>query len=274
LAKRISCQYFEGTTQSSQTTTPVNSSTVSNYTEDNVENILFTPRTDIEPGRGMHDSLHGSINVAVPEDPVSFETFSTPPKDSSMVLSPDVMPGEFDWIFDGSLDFCSNLSLEPNPLFLTTQLSDQRILSPRTLSPPSLPLIPDCSMRSIGPRSLGKRSSQIGAAFLPCMLASYPAMMLRKETFPPFIHCVRGSESRHSNKSLPESLVNCMTIAQMFVTRGKETSKFMWRTIRMEQERIWLQVRKNNREGGIPTNTLSSITVSMIATFLHQVKLS
>ena len=66
--------------------------------------------------------------------------------------------------------------------------------------------------------------------------------MMRKETLPPFIHPVWFSECGEIKGSFPEALVNCMTIAQMFVNRGKETNKFMWRTIRMEQERMWFEV--------------------------------
>ena len=63
-------------------------------------------------------------------------------------------------------------------------------------------------------------------------------MMLRKETFPPFIHssyCLHGE--------MPKALVNCMSIVQMFSTRTSASNEFVWRTIRMEQERLWVEVR-------------------------------
>lgn len=62
-------------------------------------------------------------------------------------------------------------------------------------------------------------------------LCAIPEQMLRRATFPPFIH-------PHSHRStLPESLTICTKIAQMFTTRTAETSPFIWRTILSEQRR-------------------------------------
>lgn len=62
-------------------------------------------------------------------------------------------------------------------------------------------------------------------------LRSYPQMMLRRSTFPPFIH-------PYQDKShLPEPLSNCMGIAMLFVSRNPDTSPFLWQSIRREQDR-------------------------------------
>ncbi|KAF0325421.1 hypothetical protein GQ607_007455 [Colletotrichum asianum] len=56
-------------------------------------------------------------------------------------------------------------------------------------------------------------------------------MMLRRSTFPPFIH-------PHQDKSkLPVPLANCMGIAVLYAARNKDTQAFLWKTIRDEQER-------------------------------------
>jgi len=70
-------------------------------------------------------------------------------------------------------------------------------------------------------------------------LRAYPLMMLRRETFPPFIH---PHWCRQSSPVLPEPLSNCMSIAQMFASRSDETKPFLWRTIKAEDERVLTQV--------------------------------
>ncbi|KAF2802154.1 uncharacterized protein BDZ99DRAFT_429042 [Mytilinidion resinicola] len=86
--------------------------------------------------------------------------------------------------------------------------------------------------------------SQRCALFILQGLRSYPHMMLRIETFPPFIHTkVHQSWSSHG-PALPEALGNCIGIAQMFVSRTSETTPFIWRTIREEQYRLLKQIDK------------------------------
>lgn len=67
------------------------------------------------------------------------------------------------------------------------------------------------------------------------MLCAFPQMMLRRETFPPFIHghwyCPSGSMA----SALPKPLVNCMGLAQVFASHNLETRSFLWRTVREEQ---------------------------------------
>ncbi|KAM0221331.1 hypothetical protein ACHAQD_005234 [Fusarium lateritium] len=64
------------------------------------------------------------------------------------------------------------------------------------------------------------------------MLYAYPQMMLRRQTFPPFIH------PHWHEERLPETLSNCMSIAQLFAARTPETEPFLWRTISTEEERF------------------------------------
>ncbi|CCF41339.1 hypothetical protein CH063_11649 [Colletotrichum higginsianum] len=62
-------------------------------------------------------------------------------------------------------------------------------------------------------------------------LRSYPHMMLRRSSFPPFIH-------PHQDKDhLPEPLANCMSIAVLFAARNRDTRQFLWKSIREEQDR-------------------------------------
>ncbi|KAF4987992.1 hypothetical protein FGRMN_10040 [Fusarium graminum] len=61
-------------------------------------------------------------------------------------------------------------------------------------------------------------------------LYAYPQMMLRRQTFPPFIH------PHWHEKRLPDTLGNCMSIAQLFAARTPETQPFLWRMIDAEEE--------------------------------------
>lgn len=77
--------------------------------------------------------------------------------------------------------------------------------------------------------------AQYNATYIIRTLRAYPRMILRKATFPSFMH-------PHWHGSLPEPLASCMSIAQIFASRNPETSSFVWRTIRTEQQRLVDQV--------------------------------
>jgi hypothetical protein len=65
-------------------------------------------------------------------------------------------------------------------------------------------------------------------------IRAFPTMMLRKETFPWFIHPHTHLLFKSKSGALPEALSNCMSIAQLFASRTPETEKFLWRAIRAE----------------------------------------
>lgn len=94
------------------------------------------------------------------------------------------------------------------------------------------------NFRAIPTRNIVKTGSEMSVTFVRQILSSYPGMMLRRETFPPFIH-----SSNFLHGQMPQSLANCMSIVQMFSTRTPASNGFVWRTIRMEQERLWVEVR-------------------------------
>jgi hypothetical protein len=74
-------------------------------------------------------------------------------------------------------------------------------------------------------------------------LRSFPMMMLRRETFPWFIHPQSQLLSEPTRAALPEALSTCMSIAQMFALRTSETKRFLWCTIRAEYRRFINEVR-------------------------------
>jgi hypothetical protein len=70
-------------------------------------------------------------------------------------------------------------------------------------------------------------------------LRTFPTMMLRKETFPWFIHQQSHLLNPPSNedRNLPEALSTCMGIAQIYASGSTETKSFAWRTMRAHCQR-------------------------------------
>jgi hypothetical protein len=62
-------------------------------------------------------------------------------------------------------------------------------------------------------------------------LYAIPEQMLRRETFPPFIH------PHWQYPALPEALAICMQLAGVYSSRAPEIKDFLWRTILAEQRR-------------------------------------
>ncbi|KAI1070404.1 hypothetical protein LB507_010310 [Fusarium sp. FIESC RH6] len=75
-------------------------------------------------------------------------------------------------------------------------------------------------------------SLQYASRVIMQMLYAFPQMMLRRQTFPPFIH------PHWHQKHLPETLGNCMSIARLFAARTAETESFLWKMISAEEERF------------------------------------
>ena len=74
-------------------------------------------------------------------------------------------------------------------------------------------------------------------------LRSLPTMMIRRETFPWFIHRLSNLLSKPTKDALPEALSACMGIAQMFASRTPETKHLLSRAIRVEYRRFMDEVR-------------------------------
>ena len=109
---------------------------------------------------------------------------------------------------------------------------------------PTLPL--KCSSRRIVRQEPEKPDYHMSAILLFQILGSFSSMMLRPETLPPFIHPTFHPENFSSieinNAGVFEALSNCISISQLFQSRTKENSRFVWGSIRQEHERIWHNV--------------------------------
>lgn len=80
--------------------------------------------------------------------------------------------------------------------------------------------------------------AQYSANIIIQALRALPTMMLRRETFPWFIHTPSQLISKSSKPVIPDALSTCMSISQMFASRTAETKSFLWSTIRNEYRRL------------------------------------
>ncbi|KAH8810575.1 hypothetical protein F5884DRAFT_779666 [Xylogone sp. PMI_703] len=125
------------------------------------------------------------------------------------------------------------------PNEITTVWPPQRTLDNQLIAP-SIP----AHIRKFpggGPMALRKMPnsvSQNNANYIIRVLRTYPQKMLRRETFPPFIHQHWPKDPNGFILDTAEPIANCMTIAQIFSSRTPENTAFVWRTIRAEQQRL------------------------------------
>jgi hypothetical protein len=125
----------------------------------------------------------------------------------------------------------SNLDIDVLPI-IPSEPNHWRPVSPISLQwkPPKV----------LGPKSFAPQA-QMATVMLTQIVASFPYMMTRKETFPPFIHRRCYDHSSGSNE-IPEILKDCMGLAHIFHTKTRESNKMFWRSVRMEQEKLYAQV--------------------------------
>jgi hypothetical protein len=173
------------------------------------------PATDNPPSLGRPDEQNDLLNF----DPASWDFGTFPIHGSWDILAPNK-----DIPIFSSLASTSETTNSPHP-YSTIPLFSK--------IPPQIPS--HSQYRALPEKPLNKASAQIPSKLLRRILGSYPEMMLRTDTFPPFIHPRLFAQ-------LPEALVNCMSLVQIFAHKTRENSRLLWRTMRMEQERLWIEV--------------------------------
>jgi hypothetical protein len=101
--------------------------------------------------------------------------------------------------------------------------------------------------KALIPRQFRNHEFSLNREYLRSTLSSFPYMMLPGKTLPEFIHpqSVIGSFEGDGtiHKSVRGPLANCLAIMQMCSIKNKGNSAFIWRAIRMEQERLLAEVR-------------------------------
>jgi hypothetical protein len=210
------------------------------YTDGALQNILNATSTisdDVDYPEGSSLVLSKSNDGLFSQDT---------PGELTSVLWPRFSLG-LDGINDVSapVTFSAKDSLR-EPIFANMlDLTDQSVLTASFPIPPASSYFPrslDDSNRCIIRRRLINPHAQTHATLIIQILASFPTMMLRKDTFPPFIHPRSFSAIPGKEYDMPEALANCMSLAQLFKMRTKENSRFLWKSIRLEHERLWREV--------------------------------
>lgn len=108
---------------------------------------------------------------------------------------------------------------------------DQNLLSLKF----SIPTAPG-AVRSMIRRQSTQTAAQRVSNLISHTLQSYPLMLLRSSTLPPFIHpsmITSNDENLHL-----ESLTNCLSLVQMISTGIQTSRKLFWKNVRMECERL------------------------------------
>ena len=105
------------------------------------------------------------------------------------------------------------------------------------------------------PRSFATKASSLTAKYLKAVLSSYPKLMIQNPALPPYVHPYFSNNvgddflCSKDKTYLPESLAICSSIVQMSLTKTRESHTFVWRTIRLEQERLFRKVCTLDRYG-------------------------
>ena len=105
----------------------------------------------------------------------------------------------------------------------------------------SIPTLPSSTaLRTLILRPKLKTGAQRIANLILSTLKSYPLMMLRHNTLPPFIHPRLISSNVENNHMEP--LTNCISLMQMISSGVQGSRKLFWKNVRMECERLHEEV--------------------------------
>ncbi|KAI5927536.1 hypothetical protein F4810DRAFT_269294 [Camillea tinctor] len=120
----------------------------------------------------------------------------------------------------------------------TSPLAEQTIRLQQGFSTPtlSIPATPSRSVRSLIHRPNLQAGPQRIANLIFHTLKSYPLMMLRHNTLPPFIHpSLVSSEIDGVNM---EPMTNCISLVHMISSGVRGSRKLFWKNVRLECERF------------------------------------
>jgi hypothetical protein len=189
-------------------------------------------------------------------DSLSVENRQEASNDGNIVLDSTVVGGEYlDWDVP-DIDFADFLNLQMNddtfqyplsgsaslvrhstPSTNSTVPVQQAISSPNVL----IPALPTSNPRSLIQRPKMKTGAQRVANLILHTLKSYPLMMIRHNTLPPFIHPHLISSNVENNDMEP--LTNCICLVHMISSGVQGSRKLFWKNVRMECERLCEEVR-------------------------------
>ena len=105
----------------------------------------------------------------------------------------------------------------------------------------TIPLAPSHAVRSLGQRPKRHAGTQRISNLILHTLKSYPLMMLRHNTLPPFIY--PGCVSSVIKDVHLEPLTNCISLVHMMASGVQGSRKLFWKNVGLECERLLEEVR-------------------------------
>jgi hypothetical protein len=115
---------------------------------------------------------------------------------------------------------------------------DQTIVADQTGGHP-IPRMPTFYLRSFAQSKSVTGRSSATATLMTRMLTSYPRIMYRPGSLPPFIH---PHSLGHNTHNPNESLTTCVTLTQMVSSGATGSRKLFWKNVRLECERLQVEV--------------------------------
>ncbi|KAL8907100.1 MAG: hypothetical protein Q9171_006005 [Xanthocarpia ochracea] len=115
----------------------------------------------------------------------------------------------------------------------------------------SIQSLPTYSVRSFDHRAQLNTGAQRISDLILHTLKSYPMMMLRDNSLPPFIHPYLVSDDIENNDMEP--LNNCINLVHMLSSRYHGSRKLFWKNVRMECESLY--VNFNSMDSDIASTT-------------------
>ncbi|KAH8668968.1 hypothetical protein BX600DRAFT_435480 [Xylariales sp. PMI_506] len=109
----------------------------------------------------------------------------------------------------------------------------------------TIPATPSSNVRSLIPRSRASAGTQRIAGLILSTLKSYPLMMLRHDTLPPFVHPSLVSSNLENIDTEP--LANCISLVNMLRSDGPGSRRLFWKNVYMECERFSEDCHKRSR---------------------------
>lgn len=193
----------------------------------------------LEPSNDGDTILDSSLVISDPEfanfgEAYPYLGWDYPPIDFAEFLNPQTNDDE-------TVQYPSSTS--SSLVHNSTPSTDQSVQVQQAISSHnvSIPPVPTQTLRSLIQRPKMETGAQRTANLVLHMLKSYPLMMLRGNTLPPFIH-PRSITSDIENNHL-EPLTNCISLVHMISSRAQGSRKLFWKTVRLECERLYEEVR-------------------------------
>lgn len=100
--------------------------------------------------------------------------------------------------------------------------------------------MPTFEMRCFPQRAAIKGSANATATMMTRILTSYPSMMCKQQSPPPFIYSSSLKDSTH--QPMDESLATCTSLMHLLSTNTTASHRLVWKNMHLECERLHAQV--------------------------------